>query len=138
MSNFSNNIKKDDLLSNDYQSHVMAKDTKAKDWDVLWGEYMELLREWTRVFQALQKVSTEVQVKYNEVATKAINEASEKTLKEFYENWQKAVNEASLNAFKQFGQNWQKLTNQPGIDQMKTYGELMNTFAETWQKMWKK
>jgi hypothetical protein len=116
----------------------MSKDTKAKDWDNLWGEYMELLRKWTQGFQALQKVSAEVQAKYNEVATKAMNESSEKTLKEFYENWQKTMNEAGLNTFKQFGQNWQKITNQPGIDQMKTYGELMNAFAETWQKMWKK
>ena len=97
----------------------MAKDTKAKDWDGLWGEYMEMLKKWTQSFQALQKISAEVQAKYNEVATKALNESSEKTLKEFYENWQ-------------------KLTNQPGIDQMKTYGDLMNAFAETWQKMWRK
>jgi hypothetical protein len=116
----------------------MSKDTKAKDWDGLWDEYMELLRKWTQSFQALQKVSAEVQEKYSEVATKALNESSEKTLKEFYENWQKTMNEAGLNAFKQVGQNWQKVTNQPGIDQMKTYGEMMNTFAETWQKMWKK
>lgn len=116
----------------------MAKDIKSKDWDGLWAEYMELLRKWTQSFQALQKISNEVQIKYNEVTSKAVSESSEKTLKEFYENWQKAMNEASLNAFKQFGQNWQKLSNQPGIDQMKGYGELMNTFAETWQKMWKK
>lgn len=116
----------------------MSKETKAKDWDSLWNEYMELLKKWTQSFQALQKVSAEVQAKYNEVATKALNESSEKTLKEFYENWQKTMNEAGLNAFKQFGQNWQKLTNQPGIDQMKTYGDLMTAFAETWQKMWRK
>lgn len=116
----------------------MSKDTKAKDLDNLWSEYMEMLRKWTQGFQALQKVSADVQAKYNEVAIKTINESSEKTLKEFYENWQKTMNEAGLNAFKQFGQNWQKITNQPGIDQMKTYGELMNTFVETWQKMWRK
>jgi len=116
-------------------NHIMAKDTKAKDWDNLWGEYMELLKKWTQSFQALQKISAEVQAKYNEVSTKALNESSEKTLKEFYENWQKTMNEASLDAFKQFGQN---ITNQSGINQMKTYGDLMNTFAETWQKMWKK
>jgi len=116
----------------------MSKETKAKDWDGLWNEYMELLKKWTQSFQALQKVSAEVQEKYNEVANKALGESSEKTLKEFYENWQKTLNETSLDTFKQVGQNWQKLTNQPGIDQMKTYGDLMNAFAETWQKMWKK
>jgi hypothetical protein len=115
----------------------MSKE-KAKDWDKLWDDYTELLRKWMQTFESLQKTSAEIQAKYNEVMVKATNESSENTLKEFHENWQKSMNDVALNAFKQFGENWQKVTNQYGIEQLKVYGDIMSTFAQTWQKMWRK
>lgn len=115
----------------------MSKE-KPKDWDSLWAEYTALLRKWSQTFESLQKLSAEIQSKYQEVMVKAMNESSESTLKEFQENWQKSMNEAALNTFKQFGENWQKISNQYGMEQLKTYGELMNSFAQTWQKMWRK
>ena len=115
-----------------------AKTAKPKNWDALWSEYSNLLKKWAQSFQALQKASSEVQSKYNEVMLKAANESSEKTLKEFHQNWQKAMNDAASEAFKQFDKNWQNVTDQYGIDQLKAYGELMDSFAKTWQKMWQK
>lgn len=115
-----------------------ANSTKDTDWDGLWEEYTDLLKKWRQTFESLQKIGSEVQSKYNEVMLKAASESSEKTLKEFYEKWQKSMNDAALNAFKQFDENWQRITSQAGMDQLKTYGDLMNTFAQTWQKMWRK
>lgn len=115
----------------------MSKE-KTKQWDVLWEEYTELLKEWMQTFESLQKVSSQIQSKYNEVMLKATNESSENTLKEFHENWQKAMNDVALNVFKEFGENWQKMTSQYGMEQLKVYGDLMNSFAQTWQKMWRK
>ena len=48
------------------------------------------------------------------------------------------MSEAGIKTFKQFGDNWQKVFNQSGMEQVKTYGDMMNKFAETWQKMWSK
>lgn len=115
----------------------MSKD-KANNWDSLWDEYTSLLKKWMQTFESLQKINMDIQAKYNEVMLKAVNESSEKTLKEFHENWQKSMNDIALNAFKQFGENWQKVTSESGMEQLKAYGELMNTFAQTWQKMWRK
>lgn len=114
----------------------MSKETK--EWDGLWGEYTELLKKWNQTFESLQKLSAEIQTKYQEVVLKAVNESSESTLKEFQEKWQGSMNDASLNTFKQFGDNWQKISNQYGVEQLKAYGELMDSFAQTWQKMWRK
>ncbi len=115
-----------------------AKPRKAKDWDSLWAEYTNLLKKWTQAFESLQKVSSDVQTKYNDVMQKAVSESSEKTLKEFYQNWQKSMNDAAVNAFKEYGKNWQKVTSESGMEQLKAYGDLMDTFAQTWQKMWRK
>jgi hypothetical protein len=114
----------------------MSKDTK--DWDVLWNEYTRSLKSWMQAFESLQKAGSDVQAKYNEVMKKAIKESSKKTMSDFTENWQKAMGHTASNAFKEFGDNWQKNMNQSGMEQLKTYGEMMNKFAETWQKMWRK
>jgi translation initiation factor 2 alpha subunit (eIF-2alpha) len=111
---------------------------KGKNWDSLWSEYTNLLKKWTQTFESLQKISSDIQTKYNDVMQKAINESSEKTLKEFYQNWQKSMNDNAVNAFKEFGKNWEKVTSESGMEQLKAYGELMDTFAQTWQKMWRK
>ena len=114
----------------------LSKDTK--DWDVLWNEYTKSLKSWMQAFESLQKAANNVQTKYNKVMKKAVGESSKKTMKDFTENWQKAMSTVASNAFEEFGENWQKTMNQSGIDQLKTYGEIMNKFADTWQKMWRK
>lgn len=111
---------------------------KKQDWDILWEQYTSLLKKWMQTFESLQQIGNEIQAKYNEVMLKAAGESSEKTLKEFYENWQKTMNDAALDAFKQLGYSWQKITNESAIKQLQTYGEIMNAFAQTWQKMWRK
>jgi hypothetical protein len=115
-----------------------APASKTKNWDALWNEYSNLLKKWAQNLETLQKTSSDVQAKYNEVMLKAANESSEKTLKEFHKNWQKAMNDAALDAFKQFDKNWQNITTDTGMEQLKAYGELMDSFAKTWQKMWQK
>ncbi|MDE1766745.1 MAG: hypothetical protein KGI27_10810 [Thaumarchaeota archaeon] len=115
----------------------MSKDTKTSDWNSLWAEYTDLLKKWAQNLESLQKTSVEVQEKYKEVMSKAISESSQKTMKEFQDNWQKAMTQAGTAAFKQFGENWQKSISDSGLEQLKTYGDMMNKFAETWQKMWR-
>jgi transketolase len=112
--------------------------SKTKNWDSLWNEYSNLLKKWAQNLETLQKTSSDIQTKYNEVMLKAASESSEKTLKEFHKNWQKAMNDAAQEAFKQFDKNWQNVTSDSGIDQLKAYGQLMDSFAKTWQKMWQK
>ena len=116
----------------------MAKESAPKDWDKIWVEYNKSLKGWMQAFEALQKASNDIQSKYNEVMTKALKESSEKTMNQFTENWQKGMSKAGLDTFKQFGDNWQNVMNQSGMEQLKSYGEMMNKFAETWQKMWRK
>jgi hypothetical protein len=110
----------------------------AKDWDMLWAEYTKSLKAWMQEFESLRKAGNDVQTKYNEVMKKAMSESSQKTMKDFTENWQKTMSQAESNALKEFGDNWQKTMNQSGMEQLKTYGEMMDKFAETWQKMWRK
>ncbi|MGI0101294.1 MAG: hypothetical protein ACREA7_01710 [Nitrosotalea sp.] len=115
----------------------MSKENKNQDWDEMWSGYTQMLKKWSQNLEALQKTSAEVQEKYNEVMSKAISESSQKTIKEFQENWQKAMTKAGAAAFKQFGESWQKSISESGLDQLQTYGDMMNKFAETWQKMWR-
>jgi hypothetical protein len=114
----------------------MSKETSTKDWDKLWIEYNKSLKTWMSTFESLQKATKDVQSKYNDVMAKAVKESSDNTMKQFTDNWQKSMNDAGINALKQFGDNWQKVVNQSGMEQLKTYGEMMNKFAQTWQKMW--
>jgi type II secretory pathway component PulM len=114
----------------------MAKDNSAQDWDTLWTDYNKSLKRWLQAFESLQKASSEVQAKYNEVMTKALGGSSQNTVSQFMENWQNAMSQAGVNALKQFGENWQTMISQSSFDQLKTYGEMMNKFAETWAKMY--
>ena len=114
----------------------MSKDDSSQNWDKLWAEYNKSLKTWLQAFESLQKASSEVQTKYNEVMAKALSGSDQNTLNQFTENWQKTMSEAALNAFKQFGQNWQTLMSQSGMEQLRTYGEMLNKFAETWGRMY--
>ena len=117
----------------------MSKNEKsAKNWTKLWNEYTSSLEKWRVSFQSLQKASSDVQAKYNEVMEKALNESSQSTMNQFLDSWKNAMNKSGLNALKQFGENWQKTMDQSGMGQLKTYGEMMTKFAETWEKMWRK
>jgi phage shock protein A len=117
----------------------MSKNEKStKNWDKLWNEYTTALEKWRVSFQSLQKTSSEVQTKYNEVMEKALHESSQSTMNQFLDSWKNAMNKSGLNALKQFGENWQKSMDQSGMGQLKTYGEMMTKFAETWEKMWRK
>ncbi|MGI0006848.1 MAG: hypothetical protein ACREAR_02485 [Nitrosotalea sp.] len=116
----------------------MSKEHAPKDWDKMWIEYNKSLKAWMHTFELLQKATTDVQSKYNDVMAKALKESSDKTMSQFTENWQKSMSQAGIETFKQFGNNWQKSFSQSGMDQMKAYGDVMNKFAETWQKMWNK
>lgn len=117
----------------------MSKEHAApRDWDKMWIEYNKSLKAWMHAFESLQKATTDVQSKYNDVMAKALKESSDKTMSQFTENWQKSMSQAGIETFKQFGNNWQKSFSQSGMDQMKSYGDVMNKFAETWQKMWNK
>ena len=117
----------------------MSKNEKsAKNWTKLWNEYTSALEKWRVSFQSLQKASSDVQTKYNEVMEKALNESSQSNMNQFLDSWKNAMNKSGLNALKQFGENWQKTMDQSGMGQLKTYGEMMTKFAETWEKMWRK
>ncbi len=115
----------------------MSKSEKSSEWDDLWDEYEKTLKKWMHDFESLQKTGAEVQEKYREVMSKAVKESSQKTMKEFQENWQNAMTQAGFAAFKQFGENWQESISESGFGQLKTYGDMMNKFAETWQRMWR-
>ena len=114
----------------------MSKDDSSQNWDKLWAEYNKSLKTWLQVFESLQKASSEVQAKYNEVMARVLSGSDQNTVNQFTENWQKTMSEAALNAFKQFGQNWQTLMSQSGMEQLRTYGEMLNKFAETWGRMY--
>lgn len=118
------------------RGYTMSKDNPS-EWNELWTEYTQTLKKWMKDLESLQKTSVEVQEKYKEVMTKAMNESSQNTMKEFQDSWQKAMTQAGAAAFKQFGENWQKSISDSGFDQLKTYGDMMNKFADTWQRMWR-
>jgi predicted patatin/cPLA2 family phospholipase len=116
----------------------MSKDNGPTDWDKLWIEYNKSLKTWMGAFESLQRATKDVQSKYTDVMEKGLKVSSEKTMSQFMENWQKSVSEAGIGTFKQLRDNWQKIFSQSGMEQVKTYGDMMNKFAETWQKMWSK
>lgn len=134
----------------------MSGSNKFGDWDTLWNEYTKSLEKWKEVFESFQKMTQEMQTKYNQVIEKASTESSKTTMEEFGQNWQKAMNDAGAKsltqfnenwqkamsdygaqAFKNFGQSWEQSVNESGMDTIKAYGEMMNKFAETWKKMWR-
>jgi len=133
----------------------MSETKSPGGWDSLWKEYTNSLEKWREVFESFQKITNEMQTKYNEVMEKASSESGKDSMQEFGQNWQKAMNEAGITAFKQFGENWQKAMDdysvnafkqfseswqksmsESGLESMKTYGEMMNKFVDTWKKMW--
>ena len=116
----------------------MSKESPPNNWDKLWIEYNKSLKNWMDAYESLQEATQNVQSKYNDVMAKAVKDSSDKTLNQFTENWQKSMSEAGIKTFKQFGNNWQQVFNQSGMEQVKIYGDMMNKFAETWQKMWNK
>lgn len=126
----------------------------TSEWDKLWHDYSNSLENWRKIFDEVLKANTEMQEKFNAVITKASQESSVDTMKQFGESWQKAMSDAGLKSTQEFSQYWQKAMSNPdkgfeefaeawqkslstgAFDQMKTYGDMMKKFAETWNTMW--
>ena len=145
----------DPLKNNDGFIKLMSTDSKNNEWDSLWGEYSKSLENWKSIFEQFQKVSNDLQTKFNQVWEKASAESSPETIKDFTENWQKSMSDTGMTSFKdftenwqksmsgadtlvfkQFVDNWQKTLSSSGLAQMNSYGEMMKKFAETWKSMW--
>ena len=116
----------------------MSEQDKNNEWDSLWQEYTKSLDNWKTVYEQIQKASSDMQEKFNQVWDKATVESSNETMKLFTENWQKSMADAGMNSFKEFTENWQKTLSSSGLEQMNAYGEMMKKFAETWSSMWPK
>ncbi len=116
----------------------MSKESSLSDWDKLWIEYNRSLKAWMGTFESLQRATQDVQSKYTDVMAAAIKNSSNEIIEQFIKNWQKSISETGISTSKQFDEQWLKIFNQSGMNQVKTYGEMMNKFAETWQKMWNK
>ena len=133
----------------------MSESGTSNEWDKLWQEYTKSLENWRSLFESVQKATSDMQQKFNQVMEKAGKESSADTMKQFGENWQKAMSQAGLDTFKTFGESWQKAMNEPSfnafqqvsdnwqktfnetaMEQMKSYGEMMKKFTETWNTMW--
>jgi hypothetical protein len=116
----------------------MSKENSLSEWDKLWIEYNRSLKAWMGTFESLQRVTQDVQAKYAEVMATAIKISGDNVIGQFTEKWQKSITESGINTSKQFDDKWLRVFNQSAMDQVRTYGEMMNKFAETWQKMWNK
>ena len=81
----------------------MSKENSQQDWDQLWIRYNNSLKTWREVFESLQKATNDVQSKYAEILTKALEDSTGKTMSQFVENWQKSMIDAGMSTFKQFG-----------------------------------
>ena len=77
------------------QKYYMVKKKKPpKNTDNSWKEYLELLRQWIHTFESLQRINTELQIKYLELMGKALSDSK------------------NINMISQLVENWQKLTSQ--------------------------
>lgn len=114
-----------------------TKPSNSKGWDALWNEYNDLLKQWGKDYEAIQKTSSDIQQKYMEIMQKGVQESNPSTIQDFYRNWQKSVEDSGVNTYKQFVEDWQKLTNKAGMEQLESYGDMMNKFADTWKRMWR-
>ena len=82
----------------------MAKRNKVtKNIDNSWKGYLDLLRQWIQTFESLQRISTELQIKYLELMGKALSDSK------------------NINMTRQLVENWQKLTSQFWQEHLKTY-----------------
>ena len=73
----------------------MVKRKKAiKNIDNSWKEYLELLRQWIQTFESLQRISTELQIKYLELMGKTLTDSKNVSMtRQLVENWQKLVSQ---------------------------------------------
>ena len=80
----------------------MAKRKKPiKNINNAWKEYLELLRQWIQTFESLQRINTELQIKYLELIGKTLTDSK------------------NVNMTRQLVENWQKLTSQFWQEQLK-------------------
>ncbi|OLC33064.1 MAG: hypothetical protein AUH84_07555 [Thaumarchaeota archaeon 13_1_40CM_4_38_7] len=73
---------------------MVKKKKLPKNTDNSWKEYLELLRQWIHTFESLQRINTELQIKYLELMGKALSDSK------------------NINMISQLVENWQKLTSQ--------------------------
>ncbi|TLY03968.1 MAG: hypothetical protein E6K87_03890 [Thaumarchaeota archaeon] len=73
---------------------MVKKKKPPKNTDNSWKEYLELLRQWIHTFESLQRINTELQIKYLELMGKALSDSK------------------NINMISQLVENWQKLTSQ--------------------------
>ena len=73
----------------------MVKKKKAiKNTDNSWKEYLELLRQWIHTFESLQKINTELQIKYLELMGKALSDSKNIGMtSQLVESWQKLTSQ---------------------------------------------
>ncbi|RNJ78410.1 MAG: hypothetical protein EB829_04640 [Nitrosopumilus sp. H8] len=112
--------------------------TETGEWDSLWQEYTESLENWRSLFEQIQTASADVQTKFGRVWEKATAESSADTIKTFSENWQKSMGESGAAMLAGLAEDWKKAVGPAGLDQMRSYGEMMEKFADTWNRMWPK
>ncbi len=75
------------------------------EWEKLWEQYINSYENWKQLFGSVQKASTDMHQRFNDVMGAAEKKSSSDTMKQFGENWQKAMNQAGIDAFKTFGES---------------------------------
>ncbi len=69
---------------------MVKKKKTIKTVDNSWKEYFELLNQWIHTFESLQRISTELQIKYLELMGKALSDSKNVSMtRQLAENWQK-------------------------------------------------
>jgi len=73
---------------------VVKKKKVTKNTDNSWKEYLELLRQWIHTFESLQKINTELQIKYLELMGKALSDSKNIDMtRQLVESWQKLTSQ---------------------------------------------
>ena len=83
-------------------SHMVKRKKAIKNTGNSWKEYLELLRQWIHTFESLQRINTELQIKYLELMGKALGDSK------------------NIDMTRQLVENWQKLTSQFWQEQLRT------------------
>jgi len=81
----------------------MSKENPPQDWDKLWMEFNKSLKTWNEAFESLQRITNDVQSKYNEAIAKTLKDSNDKIMSRFIESWKKSMSDAGISAFKQIG-----------------------------------
>jgi hypothetical protein len=73
---------------------MIKRKKTSKKIDNSWKEYLDLLRQWVQTAESLQRISTELQIKYLELMGKALTDPKNINMtRQLVENWQKFLNQ---------------------------------------------